>query len=227
MDRDRRGEVQAAVETKIIEKQKAHVAALEALEELQGLDLDAFTDLYGEGVLDGNEKNAAALLAQWQGLYEALNGDAPYVAVYGSHKELAPGCYGLGARERYELDMVVAMLDTSMPRTVEFVRSDDGTTVSAVLKGHGYLLSSKDELPTVGEPSAVTMVLVRRETGNPLGWVNNLQRVVTADDTFDLYHKIDQNIGVRYESGSPHRQVLNWLLHAPRNLERPQTVAQE
>jgi|GEM_PF-4700587 len=119
---------------KVREVQEAHLQIVDLLETAYGLDIDALVAIYGDRVLDGTVTDSTETLKRWQQLYEALGSQDKYLAVANTHRETAPGCYGYGAKARYESRTRLSVFKD--PRETQVVSEvDDAGKPRLVLRG--------------------------------------------------------------------------------------------
>lgn len=64
-----------------------HIRRLEHLEVSEGLDLDVFTDVYGESSLDGDSDLAQNLAERWDKLYDSLTQPGSFVLIYNVYED--------------------------------------------------------------------------------------------------------------------------------------------
>lgn len=109
MDKERRVQVDGVIRDKILAKQESHIKGLEYLETEYGLDLDTYTEVYGESSIDGSSKEAVALATKWGALLESLRSQ-PFTVMVRTWSDLRPGCYGFGADAVYDMQAEVILV---------------------------------------------------------------------------------------------------------------------
>ena len=167
-----------------------HLARIERLRSEYDMPLDFLEQMYGDEVVNPSE-HAAESVERWLGFLDLLRTtDRKLVAFAEVHKELRIGCYGFGAREKY--DPYGHIIIVTNPNKAHIWFESEKRGVSAVLeaKGHelydGNSFRSERRHDSLEAPRDIEQPIAAIER-NVMPYVNGLDMVhsVVAGDTYD------------------------------------------
>lgn len=131
----------------------AHIAALEELATTTNFDFDVATDVHPH-LIDDRPKGREQL-KEWQDLYESLAKGPQAVVTLRWSDRLSPGCYGFGAKPRYETNAFwLRVYEDVTADDLKFIKGEDGEPSRVVIdKPHDLLewYPSSDTGKTVSE----------------------------------------------------------------------------
>lgn len=113
MERGERDRYLEGVIEKVNQQMREHTAKLHSLETEHGFSLDVATDIYGLGLLD-HTKPSQEIIDRWKTFFDALaTDDTDTILICQVKKELEPGCYGFGQREKYRYPVRSTLIKTT------------------------------------------------------------------------------------------------------------------
>ena len=140
MDKQERTELVDAKKAELTGSLDAHIRALEQLDTTTSFDFDIATDIHKE-LIDNTTPEGKARLKFWQELYDGLAKDPTYTVTKRYSTNLAPGCYGFGQEDKYEIgDAWVRVYKNLTPDAIVFNRNAAGEA-EVLINAPSYLLS--------------------------------------------------------------------------------------
>lgn len=199
------------------EAQQSHLAIVDLLEQAYGLDIDAFTAIYGMDVLDGTKQGSRETIQHWQQLYEALGSRDKYLAVAHSNRDTEPGCYGFGAKARYQSSTRLSVFKDAASTQVVTERDDEGRP-RIVLRG----MAAVKDYPRRDDAYTPFLKSYQMQDVVLAGWSegyrsprNHLGSAVHGSTLHEIYNALSN-----YHPYDGYSQMMdramNWLLNAVR-----------
>lgn len=170
--------------------QQEHIDAIAALAGLPGVDIDAFTEFYGEDVMDSTDPNHVRTVKRWSKLLHAIGEGTALLGLIDTTRTLRPGCYGLGATPRYFPSSRLGIFRNDRPLRVSFTpMNDDAREASLVGSGVTYGRSYRDEA-IIEHGSDVAFTLDIKGTYR---YSVKLPEIYSADTVRELAHDINRH----------------------------------
>ena len=176
-----------------------HLARIERLRTECDMPLDFLEQMYGDDVVNPTEL-AAESVERWLGFLDLLKTtDKKLVAFAEVHKELRSGCYGFGARPKYDACGHIIIVTNPNKAHVYFESEKRG--VSAVLEARGHEMydgnsfRSAPRYDSFESPRDIEQPIAGIER-NAMPHADGLDMVqsVVAGDTYDeLYHAFNSD----------------------------------
>jgi hypothetical protein len=172
-----------------------HLARIERLQTEYDMPFEFLEQMYGDEVVNPAEQ-AAEAVERWLAFLDLLKTtDKKMVAVSEVHKELRPGCYGFGARAKYDAYGHILIITNPNKAHVFFEVEKKG--VSAVLEAKGFVMddgnsfNKERQYDSFEAPRDIEQLIAAIPRNTLPSEAYDLLEVTAAADTFDeLYERM-------------------------------------
>lgn len=191
MDKEQRTRVDEEFRDVILDQQKRHISNLEQTEQAYAFNLDAYTEVYGGGALNGADKSARVLWSNWVALLESLQ-SAPITVVIRTIKELKQGCYGFGAEAQYDLHAEIILAIGQADIIGDFVEDGVSLQISGAevyrLEGAAFVQEPSQSLASSSDYSNEN---ISNGSAQYLRIMDADSKIISVDEVDDLYRQFE------------------------------------